>query len=82
MQPSQENQPLKFGTFPQKYFRQDLEFLREKLQRKEHFAFNKAADGELAIVAGRQINRLHIGNGEFIYEPENPEDEELRVALS
>ncbi|MBZ8178490.1 glycosyltransferase family 4 protein [Oscillatoria salina] len=82
MQSHQENQSFKFGTFPNKYFRRDLEVLREKLKRKEHFAFNKAADGELAIVAGRHINRLHIGNGEFIYEPENPEDEELRAALS
>ena len=72
---------LKFSQYPDKFFPSDLQILQEKLTNKEHFAFNKAADGELAIVRGEAIDRTPLGNGEFKYTPGNPEDEIFRQKL-
>lgn len=54
------------GKNNMKNFREDLKFLFNKLQKKEHFAFSKYADGEFGILYGREI-----GNNDFKYNPED-----------
>lgn len=48
----------------QKTYRTDLEYIIDKLRKKENFAFSKYADGELHILANKPVN-----NGEFWFDP-------------
>lgn len=39
-------------------FREDLEFIIEKIKRREHFAFSKYADGEYKILRNQKIRNV------------------------
>lgn len=59
-----------------KLFRQDIVLFKEKLLNKENFSFSKYADGEWAVMQNQPIN-----NGEFWFNPDDPEDQKKRQAL-
>ena len=47
-------------------FREDIEFIFNKLKSKEKFSFSKYADGEFAILANRKITNID----NWTYDPE------------
>ena len=55
---------MSFNT-SNKDYRQDLQTIVKKLENREKFSFSKFADGELHILANREIN-----NGEFWFDPQ------------
>lgn len=59
-----------------KNFKSDLIAFHKKLQDGENFSLSKFADGEWAVIKNHGIN-----NKEFWFDPNNPKDQEKRIAL-
>ena len=71
---------MKFGV-ENKTFGGDLEILYNALVNKEHFAFSKFADGELAILKNNNIDLTKKCNGEFKYDQNDSVDKVFRDRL-
>ena len=64
-----------------KTFENDLIRLWLNLREKQHFCWIKGADGEQAILQGKFIDIRSKANGEFRYDPNDPNCEESREDL-
>jgi hypothetical protein len=59
-----------------KSFRSDIVLFKDRLKNQENFSFSKYADGEWAVIKNQQLN-----NGEFWFDPTNPDDAKKRETL-
>ena len=62
-------------------FKGDIEYILNKLKRKDNFAFTKSADGELTILINHFIDITSKANGEFKFDPNDPTDKFYRGEL-
>lgn len=62
-------------------FRQDIDFILEKIKNNEKFAFTRTGDGELSIMANIFIDITSKANGEFRFDPSDKTDELYRKEL-
>lgn len=65
-----------------KNFRKEIQKIKEKIEAKETFAFSKFADGELKILQGKHIDLTKKANGEFVYRPDNKDDQFYKSKLT
>lgn len=64
-----------------KTFKGEFDKFKEKIATKESFALSRCNDGEMIILNNEYINLLHKCNGEFIYDPKNPQHGIFRTRL-